>query len=92
MKTQLFSAAAALALMGTTALADGHLPFAPGEGAFTWDSFTAFAEANDFSGQTVTITGPWTGNEKEKFDGLIWAPMRTPMAQTKCMACSTASI
>ena len=71
MKTQLFSAAAALALMGTTALADGHLPFAPGEGAFTWDSFTAFAEANDFSGQTVTITGPWTGNEKEKFDAVV---------------------
>lgn len=71
MKTQLFSAAAALALMGSTALADGHLPFAPGEGAFTWDSFTAFAEANDFSGQTVTITGPWTGNEKEKFDAVV---------------------
>jgi alpha-glucoside transport system substrate-binding protein len=71
MRNQIFTAAAALALMSTTALADGHLPFAPGEGAFSWDSYTAFAEANDFSGQTVTITGPWTGNEKEKFDAVV---------------------
>ena len=71
MTRHFFAGFAAAALMSTTALADGHLPFAPGEGAFSWDSYTAFAEGNDFAGQTVTITGPWTGNEKEKFDAVV---------------------
>ncbi len=71
MTKQFFTGIAAVALMSTSALADGHLPFTPGEGAFSWDSYTAFAEANDFAGQTVTITGPWTGNEKEKFDAVV---------------------
>lgn len=71
MKTSLYTGAAALALMGSTAFADGHLPFAPGEGAFGWDALTAFAEATDLSGQSLEITGPWTGNEKEKFDAIV---------------------
>ncbi|WP_298291135.1 ABC transporter substrate-binding protein [uncultured Litoreibacter sp.] len=71
MTKQFFTGMAAVALMSTTALADGHLPFAPGEGAFSWDSYTAFADSNDFAGQTVEITGPWTGNEKEKFDKVV---------------------
>jgi alpha-glucoside transport system substrate-binding protein len=49
-------------------MADGHLAFAPGEGPFDWDSYNAFAAATDLTGQTVTITGPWTGNEKEKVE------------------------
>ena len=44
---------------------------APGEGAFTWDSYTAFADATDLAGQTVTITGPWTGNEAEKVNKIF---------------------
>ncbi|MHA6323854.1 ABC transporter substrate-binding protein [Roseivivax sp. CAU 1753] len=68
MKTSLYASAAALALSAGSAHAAGHLPFNPGEGAFTWDSYTAFAEKYDLSGQTVEITGAWTGNEKEKVD------------------------
>ncbi|MDA7430109.1 ABC transporter substrate-binding protein [Primorskyibacter aestuariivivens] len=68
MKNTLYAGAATLALTAGTAYAGGHLPFAPGEGNFSWDSFNAFAEAHDLSGQEVTITGPWTGNEKEKVD------------------------
>ena len=68
MKNTLYAGVAALALTAGTAYAGGHLPFAPGEGDFSWDSFNAFAEAHDLSGQEVTITGPWTGNEKEKVD------------------------
>jgi alpha-glucoside transport system substrate-binding protein len=61
MKRSLYAGVAAFALMAGAAHADGHLMFAPGEGAFNWDSFEAFAAATDLSGQELRITGPWTG-------------------------------
>ncbi|MEM9318477.1 MAG: ABC transporter substrate-binding protein [Pseudomonadota bacterium] len=70
MKTQLFASAAALALVAGAAQADGHLLFAPGDGGFNWESYEAFAAAHDLSGQTVTITGPWTGLDAELFDSM----------------------
>ncbi|WP_299506322.1 ABC transporter substrate-binding protein [uncultured Roseobacter sp.] len=68
MKARFYAGAAALALSAGTVQADGHQPFAVGEGDFSWDSYTEFADKYDLSGQTVEITGPWTGNEKEKVD------------------------
>ncbi|MGC3936876.1 ABC transporter substrate-binding protein [Roseobacter sp. EG26] len=68
MKARFYAGAAALALFAGTAHGDGHQPFAVGEGDFNWDSYNAIADAYDLSGQTVEITGPWTGNEKEKVD------------------------
>ena len=68
MTTRLLGSAAILALIGTAAFADGHATFKVGEGDFSWDSFEAFAAATDLTGQTVTITGAWTGNEKEKVE------------------------
>ncbi|MFK7880916.1 ABC transporter substrate-binding protein [Roseobacter sp.] len=68
MKARFYAGAAALALCTGMVQADGHQPFAVGEGDFSWDSYTAFADAYDLSGQTIEITGPWTGNEKEKVD------------------------
>ncbi|WP_300014430.1 ABC transporter substrate-binding protein [uncultured Roseobacter sp.] len=68
MKARFYAGAAALALFAGTAHADGHQPFAVGEGDFSWDSYTEFADKYDLSGQTVEITGPWTGDEKEKVD------------------------
>lgn len=65
MKRILFAGAAVLALSGGSALADGHLMFAPGEGGFDWDSFEAFAAGHDYSGQTLTLTGPWTGPDAD---------------------------
>ena len=54
------------------ALADGHLPFAPGEGDFNWESLTAFADgAPDLSGQTLTIAGPWLSPEAEIFESVL---------------------
>ncbi|MBN2759537.1 MAG: carbohydrate ABC transporter substrate-binding protein [Rhodobacteraceae bacterium] len=70
MKSRLYAGVAAVALMASGATAQDLL-FAPGEGAFTWDSFNAFADASDFAGQTVTITGPWTGNEAEKVNRIF---------------------
>ncbi len=71
MKAPLYASVAAIALTGTAAFADGHLPFAPGEGGFGWDALSAFADSTDLSGQSLEITGPWTGNEKEKFDAVV---------------------
>jgi len=70
MKTQLLASVAAMSLVGGAALADGHLLFPVGDGDFNWDSYTAFADAHDLSGQTVTITGPWTGLDAELFDSM----------------------
>ncbi|WP_371153928.1 ABC transporter substrate-binding protein [Jannaschia sp. 2305UL9-9] len=66
---KLASSTAIAVLLSGAAYADGHTSaFTPGEGPFDWDSYNAFAEATDLSGETVTITGPWTGDEKAKFD------------------------
>ena len=72
MKQTLFTSAAVLALSAGTALADNHLMFAPGEGAFSWDSYNAWAEsAPDLSGQTVTVAGPWLQPEDEVFRSVV---------------------
>ncbi|SIT17336.1 maltose-binding protein /trehalose-binding protein /sucrose-binding protein [Roseivivax lentus] len=68
MKTSLYASAAVLALTAGAAHSAAHLPFNPGEGDFSWDSYTSFADQYDLSGATVEITGAWTGNEKEKVD------------------------
>ena len=65
MKHSLYTGAAILALTAGMAQADGHMVFAPGEGDFNWESYEAFAAAHDLSGQTLTMTGPWTGLDAE---------------------------
>lgn len=72
MKQTLFTSAAVLALSAGTAVADNHLMFAPGEGAFSWDSYNAWAEsAPDLGGQTVTVGGPWLQPEDEVFRSVV---------------------
>ncbi|MGV6889663.1 ABC transporter substrate-binding protein [Rhodophyticola sp. SM2404] len=72
MKKTLYTGAAALALTAGMAMADGHgMVFPIGEGDFNWDSYEAFASANDFSGETVTIAGPWLSPEADRFDALL---------------------
>ena len=44
------------------------MPFEIGSGDMHWDGFEAFAEEHDLSGETIEITGPWTGFEKDKVD------------------------
>ncbi|MEM8824694.1 MAG: ABC transporter substrate-binding protein [Pseudomonadota bacterium] len=63
----------AIAVLSTgAALADGHTSvFTPGEGPLDWAGYEAFAAATDLSGQSVTVTGPWTGDEKAKFDVIM---------------------
>ena len=72
MKKHVFAGVALSALVASGALADGHLAFAPGEGAFSWDSYNAWAEgAPDLSGQTVTVSGPWLQPEDEVFRSVL---------------------
>jgi alpha-glucoside transport system substrate-binding protein len=63
MKKTMLASAAALALFATGAAAQ-DLVFPVGEGAFTWDSYTAFDEANNLDGETLTIFGPWRGEDE----------------------------
>ena len=71
MYRHLTASVAALALAVGAAQAQ-NLFIAPGEDdRFNWDSFEAFAEAHDFSGQTVTITGPWTGADAAMVNNVL---------------------
>ena len=63
MKTTLVISAAALALFAGGAFAQ-DLKFPIGEGAFNWDSYNAFDAANNLEGQSLTIFGPWRGDDQ----------------------------
>ena len=70
MKTRFFTSAAVLALVAGAAQAQ-DLVFPIGEGDFNWDSYQAFADGTDLSGQTLTITGPWTGADAELVESVL---------------------
>ncbi|TFL16727.1 ABC transporter substrate-binding protein [Jannaschia formosa] len=70
--TKLASSTAIAVLLSGAAYADAHTDaFTPGEGPFDWDTYNAFAEETDLTGQSLTVTGPWTGDEKAKFDVIM---------------------
>ncbi len=62
MKSKLYAGVATLALVSGGAMAQ-DLVIEPGTDGFNWESFEAFADAHDFSGEELTITGPWTGED-----------------------------
>ena len=70
MKHLLNGTAIALLAAGA-ASAEAHVPFAVGEGDFNWDSLSAYGEANDLSGQTITIFGPWRGDDQVLFESIL---------------------
>ncbi len=61
----------AMAALTATAAGAQDLRFPKGEGAFNWDSLEAFAADHDYSGQTLTMTGPWTGADKDLVESVI---------------------
>ena len=71
MKTVLKAGAATLALCAGAAHAGGHLMFAPGEGAFNWESLDAFAAATDLGGEQVTVFGPWLGPDQAAIEAVL---------------------
>jgi alpha-glucoside transport system substrate-binding protein len=64
MTKRLCAGAAVIALAAGGAFAQ-DLRFAPGEGDFNWDSLEAFAAEHDYSGQELSLTGPWTGADAD---------------------------
>ena len=70
MKTNLFVSAAALALFAGSAFAQ-DLKFPVGEGAFNWDSYNAFDAANNLEGQSLTIFGPWRGDDQVLVESVL---------------------
>jgi alpha-glucoside transport system substrate-binding protein len=70
MKSRFYAGVAALALVAGGAQAQS-LIIAPGTDGFNWESFDAFAAAHDFAGQTLTITGPWTGADGQMVNNML---------------------
>lgn len=69
MRNTYLAGAAALALIAGGAGAQ-ELKFAPGSGAFSWDSYEAL-KSMDLSGETVSVFGPWLGPDKELVESVI---------------------
>jgi alpha-glucoside transport system substrate-binding protein len=63
MKTKLVASVAALALLAGAGQAQ-DLKFPVGEGGFNWQSFADFDAAHNLEGQTLTIFGPWRGEDQ----------------------------
>ena len=63
MKSSLFAGVATLALVSGGAFAQ-DLKFPVGEGAFNWDSYKAYDEATNLDGQSITMFGPWRGEDQ----------------------------
>jgi alpha-glucoside transport system substrate-binding protein len=70
MKTRLLASAAALALLSGAAGAQ-DLKFPVGEGAFNWDSYKAFDEAYNLDGQSISIFGPWRGEDQVLVESML---------------------
>ena len=70
MKATLLASAAALAILTGMAAAQ-DLKFPVGEGAFNWASYTAFDEAYNLDGQSLTLFGPWRGEDQVLVESML---------------------
>lgn len=74
MKNIIAASLVSMAVTCGSALADGHikLKYAPGEDSrFTWSSYDEFAKSTDLSGQTLTIFGPWRGDDQILVESML---------------------
>lgn len=71
MKKTFLMGVAALGLLISTAHA-ADLKFKPGEDSkFNWASYESFGKAHDLKGQTLTIFGPWRGEDQTLAESVI---------------------
>ena len=63
MKLRLAVSAALLAMATLTPALSADLKYKPGEGPFHWDNFDALKKM-DLKGETLTIFGPWRGDDE----------------------------
>lgn len=69
--TRLTTGVALLALM-TSAAAAQDLKFKPGEDArFNWASFTEFSDKYNLDGQSLTVFGPWRGEDQVLVESVL---------------------
>lgn len=69
-RSLLTGTAVALALTAAMATAQ-DLKFPPGEGGFNWASYDEFKAAHDLTGQTISIFGPWRGDDQELVESVL---------------------
>jgi len=70
MKKTLLVSAGALAFLANGAFAQDLL-FPVGEGGFHWDSYAAFDAAYDLDGETLTVFGPWRGDDQVQVEAML---------------------
>ncbi|MBP9182146.1 MAG: carbohydrate ABC transporter substrate-binding protein [Fuscovulum sp.] len=70
MNTRFAASVAVMALAAGGAFAQ-DLKFPVGEGAFNWDSYKAYDEATNLDGQTLTIFGPWRGEDQVLVESML---------------------
>lgn len=71
MRVWLYAGAACMALAGGLAQAQ-DLMFKPGEDPrFNWQSYEDFSAAHKLDGQTLTIFGPWRGDDQKLAEHLL---------------------
>lgn len=70
MKKTLYIGAAVAALAAGAAQAQ-ELKFPVGEGAFNWDSYKAYDEATNLDGQSITLFGPWRGEDQVLVESML---------------------
>ncbi|QYK40452.1 MAG: carbohydrate ABC transporter substrate-binding protein [Paracoccaceae bacterium] len=70
MRSGFYASAAALALLAGPAMAQ-NLKFPVGEGGFNWQSFADFDAAHNLEGQTLTIFGPWRGEDQVLVESVL---------------------
>jgi len=63
MKLRLALSAALFAMAAATSSFAADLKYKPGEGPFHWDNFDALKKV-DLKGETLTIFGPWRGDDE----------------------------
>jgi alpha-glucoside transport system substrate-binding protein len=63
MKKFLLAATAVCAVMAATAASAADLKYKPGEGPFTWGNLDELKKT-DLKGETLTIFGPWRGEDE----------------------------
>ncbi len=69
--TRFLTSAAILALCAG-ALSAQELKFVPGEDArFNWASFTEFSDKYNLDGQTLTVFGPWRGEDQALVESVL---------------------
>jgi len=58
------------AVVASTSVSAAELKFAPGEGDFNWASYEELKK-NDFTGEQVTVFGPWLGPDQETVESVL---------------------